>query len=193
MKRIWQRDVNNYLADHYEGEPKTKGGWLNHDMYRKGYVMLSPLSAYVSAKAAKEYLLTGKSIVKSVIENNDLRDFIIVCKKGPSYSGVVQRMADGSEVNLYKCNRVVASKDASLGMLYKIKKYKERISYTKMPSIPENCRTMNKALDTYDWNEVKKDLVYMFYIQRATDLLDIPWVTFNENDLIEEKRFDVEF
>lgn len=191
MKRIWQRDVNNYLAEHYEGEPKTKGGWLNHDMFRKGYVMLSPLTGYVSAKAAKDFLISGKPIVESIVKNNNLTDFIIVCKKGPSYSKVVQRMADGTEVELYKCNRVIASKDKSLGMLYKIKKYKDRLSYTKMPNIPENCRTMNRALDTYDWNEVKKELDYMYYIQRTYDLLDIPWVTFDNDKIIKENRFDI--
>ena len=121
--RIWQRDVNNYLIESEEGVA-TKGGWLNQDKYRKGYVMLSPLTGYISAIAAKNFLLNGDNIVKTIVSCKDIEKFIIVCKKGPTYSRVIQKMADGTEVDLFKCNRVIASLDDSLGKIYKIKMYK---------------------------------------------------------------------
>lgn len=187
--RMWQHDVNNYLIDSEEGVT-TKGGWLNQDKYRKGYVMLSPLTGYISAIAVKEFLLNGSDIVKTIISCKDIEKFIIICKKGPTYSKVVQRMADGTEVELFKCNRVIASKDSSLGKLYKIKMYKGHPSYTQMPSVPEFCRTYNKDLKTYNFDEIKKDIDYMYYIQKAYDLLDMQWYTFNENELIKENRFN---
>lgn len=186
--RMWQRDVNNYLIDSEEGVV-TKGGWLNQDKYRKGYVMLSPLTGYISAIAVKNFLLNGDDIVKTIISCKDIEKFIVICKKGPTYSKVIQRMADGTEVDLFKCNRVIASKDSSLGKLYKVKMYKGRPSYTQMPNVPEFCRTYNKDLSTYNFDEIRRDIDYMYYIQKAYDLLDMQWYTFDENNLIKENRF----
>ena len=189
IHRMWQRDVNNYLIDSEEGVI-TKGGWLNQDKYRKGYVMLSPLTGYISAIAVKNFLLNGDDIVKTIISCKDIEKFIVICKKGPTYSKVIQRMADGTEIDLFKCNRVIASKDSSLGKLYKVKMYKGHPSYTQMPNVPEFCRTYNKDLSTYNFDDIRKDIDYMYYIQKAYDLLDMQWYTFNENELIKENRFN---
>lgn len=187
--RMWQRDVNNYLIESEEGVA-TKGGWLNQDKYRKGYVMLSPLTGYISAIAAKNFLLNGNNIVKTIVSCKDIEKFIIVCKKGPTYSRVIQKMADGTEVDLFKCNRVIASLDDSLGKIYKIKMYKGHPSYTQMPNVPEYCRTYNKDLRTYNFNEIRSDIDYMYYIQKAYDLLDIEWLSFQNNNLEKNNRFN---
>ena len=190
LKKMWQRDVNNYIAELEDGSIDIKGGWLNQTKIRPGYVMLSPLTAYVSAKAAKEFLLHGTDIIKTIVKETDIEQFIIVCKKGPTYSKVVQRLDNGEEVELYRCNRVIASKDTSLGKLYKIKMYKGKPSYTQMPNVPEHCRTYNEDLRDYNFDDIRKDIDYMYYIQKAYDLLDIQWYTFNENELIKENRFN---
>lgn len=189
IQKMWQRDVNNYLIVNENGSYTTRGGWLNQDKFRPGYVMLSPLSAYVSSKAAKEFLINGTPLAETIVKNKNIEDFIIVCKKGPTYSSVVQRMSDGTEEELFRCNRVIASKDKSLGKIYKIKMYKGRKSYTQMPNVPEYCRTYNKDLSMYDFNEIRKDIDYSYYLQRAIDLLDMQWYSFNDGDLIKEDRF----
>ena len=190
VSKIWQRDVNNYLLVKDDGSVKRKGSWLIDNWEKPGYVMVGALSAFVSAKAVSDYLLYKKDIVESIINNNNLTDFVMTCKKGPSYSKVIQRLSDGTEVDLFKCNRVIASKDKSLGKIYKIKKYKDRLSYTQMPSIPDNCRLMNNDLSTYNFNDVKKDLDYMFYIQKAADLLDIQWYKLEGSSLSITNQFN---
>lgn len=190
VQRIWQRDVNNYLLVKDNGEVKRKGAWLIDTWEKPGYVMVGALTAFVSAKAVTNYLLYGEDIVKSVVNNNNLVDFVMTCKKGPSYSKVIQRLSDGTEIDLFKCNRVIASKDENLGRLYKIKKYKDKISYTQMPSTPEHCMLLNNDLSTYKLDELKQNIDYMFYIERCADLLDIQWLELKGNQLSNTDKFN---
>lgn len=190
VDKIWQRNVNNYLLVKEGGKVKRKGGWLNDDLFRPGYVMLSPLSAFVCTRAAANYLVKHEPIIQSIVNNTYIGDFAMVCTKGPTYSGAVQRMTDGTEVQLYKCNRVIATKDTSYGMIYKYKKYKDKISYAKMPNIPEHCKLINDDFSNYDFNEIKKELDYQYYLQRTLDLLDIPWRQLSGNNLKNIDKFN---
>lgn len=195
IKKIWQRDVNNYLLVKEEDgkeKVKRKGLWLMDTWTKPGYFLISPLTAYISQTAAQKFLLEGKDIVDTILSCNDILQFAMTCKKGPTYRGVIQKFADGTEKELYKCNRVIATKDSYYGMLYKIKMYKDKLQYTKMPSIPEHCMLINEALDTYNFNEIKKTLDYMFYIQRSIGLLDIPWMELKHSDFSRTNKFDYE-
>ena len=173
--KIWQRDVNNYLmlkeSKKAPFDIKRKGLWLMETWTKPGYFLISPLTGYASSKAAIDYLVYGKDIVQSIVENKNILDFAITCKKGPTFRGVVQRFSDGTEKELFKCNRVIASKDESLGYIYKTKMYKGKLSYYKMPNIPEHCKTINYDLSTYDFDKLKKELDYMYYINRLQFLL----------------------
>lgn len=190
VEKIWQRDVNNYLLIKEGGKVKRKGLWLMDTWEKPGYFLISPLTAFVSQKAVIAYLSEGKDIVQSILQNRNVSDFMMTCKKGPTYRGVVQRFDDGREEPLFKCNRVYASKDKSLGQIFKYKMYKGNISYAKMPNIPEHCRLANKDLSTYNFDEFRKDLDYMFYVERCADLLDIPWVWLNESSISPTNRFN---
>ena len=59
-----------------------------------------------------------------------------------------------------------------------------------MPSIPEHCRLINNDLSTYDFEDIKKDIDYMFYVSRCADLLDIPWRQLKGGDIISTNRFN---
>lgn len=172
VNRIWQKDVNNYLLITEEGKIKNKGMWLNNTIEKPGYVMLSPHSAFVCSNAAINYLVKGEDVLEHIVKDKNLHNFVIDCTKGPSFRGVVQKFSDGTEKELFKCNRVIASKDKSLGMLYKIKMYKGKLSFYKMPNIPENCKVVNDDLDKYDFKELKKEIDYMYYLERTMDILD---------------------
>jgi hypothetical protein len=190
VDKIWQRDVNNYLLIKEGGKIKRKGLWLMDTWEKPGYFLISPLTAFVSQKAVISYLAKGEDIVQNIVSCDNIFDFAMTCKKGPTYRGVIQRFADGTEVNLFKCNRVYASKDTSLGQIYKYKMYKGNISYAKMPSIPEHCRLLNNDLESYDFNELKKDIDYMFYIERCADLLDIEWIQLEGDSLSYTDKFN---
>lgn len=175
VEKIWQRDVNNYLLVKEGGKIKRKGLWLMETWTKPGYFLISPLTGYVSAKAAIEWFINGTDLVDTVFHNQDIMDFAITCKKGPSFRGVVQKFADGSEKELFKCNRVIATKDQSYGMLYKMKMYKGQLNYYKMPSIPEHCKVINEDLSTYDFKELRKEIDFMYYIERAAELVNRPF------------------
>lgn len=189
VSKIWQRDVNNYLLIKEDGEIKSKGAWLNDKIERPGYVNVSPLTAFVCAKAIKNYLVNGGDIVEYIVNDRDLRDFAIVCTKGPTFKGVVQRFSDGTEVQLYKCNRVVASKDINAGKIYKYKVRLDKISYNQMPNIPEHCLLINDDLRNYNFNEIKKQLDYNYYLNRCADMLDIDWTQLKGVELLSINKF----
>lgn len=190
VSKIWQKNVNNYMLVKDNGKIKTRGLWLNCDIINPGYVTLSPLNAFICQKAAMEYLLKGIDIVKTIANCKNLTDFAIVCTKGPTYRGVIQRNPDGTEKELFKCNRIIASKDTSLGQIFKYKMRKGEISYAIMPTIPQHCKLINEDLSTYDFKQISKDMDYMFYIERAMDVLDIKWYSILDNKLIRIKSFD---
>jgi hypothetical protein len=190
VEKIWQRDVNNYLLIKEGGKIKRKGLWLMDTWEKPGYFLISPLTAFVSQKAAIQYLVNGTDPVDTIFANRNLQDFAMTCKKGPTYRGVVQKTTDGTEVPMFKCNRVIATKDTKYGMLYKLKMYKGNLQYTKMPSIPEHCLPLNKDLSTYDFKEIQKQLDYMFYVQRVADLLGIDWQELKGNSLTKTDRFN---
>lgn len=183
VEKIWQRDVNNYLLIKEGNKIKRKGAWLMDGYEKPGTVSISPLTAFVSQKAVINYLAYKKDIVTSIVENKNIFDFAMTCKKGPSYRGVIQTFEDGTKKELYKCNRVYASKDTSLGQILKYKIYKGQLSYTKMPSIPDHCKLINEDLNSYNFNDIKKDIDYMFYVNRCADLLDIQWKQLKGNSL----------
>lgn len=190
IDRIWQRDVNNYLLLDENGKHKLKGAWLANTSDYPGSPKLKPLLAFASQKAVIDYLVNGTDIVKNIVSNTNIKDFLMTCKKGPTYRGVVQRFADGSEQELYKCNRVYATKDTSLGQIFKYKVYKGEVRYAKIPSIPDYCRLTNEDISTYNFNDIKKDLDYMFYIERAADLLDIDWTVMRSNSIDKSEEFN---
>ena len=192
VDKIWQCNVNNYLMivdKKGKKKIKSKGGWLRDTQYNPGTVKLSPLSAFICAKAAKEYLLNHTDIMQTIVNCKDLSMFAITCTKGPNFSKVVQRMSDGTENTLYKCNRVIATKDTSYGKIFKCKMNKGNLSYYKMPDIPEHCKLVNEELAKYNFTDIQKELDYTYYILKTISLLDIVWYELKGADYSQTSRF----
>lgn len=191
---IWQRDVNNYLSlkEGWDGKiewdgfnrgtyTKLCGKWLNYTWKRPGYPNIGSLDTFACSKAAIRYLLKHEPIIQSIVQNKSVEDFTMFCKKGPTFRYVVQMMSDGTEVQLTRANRVVASKDERLGKLYKVKFRNDVPSYNTMANVPDHCKVLNEDISKIDFNEFKTDLDYMWYIERTADLLDIPWHDVDNN------------
>ena len=189
VEKIWQRDVNNYCMVKNGGKLKIKGSWLNQTIIRPGYIMISPRTAFGCAKAVTQWLLHEKDIVRSIVDNTDLMDFVITTTKGPTYDEVIHRMSDGWEVPVFKSNRVIATKDKRYGKLYKVKNGEQR-SYSQVPNIPEHCLCLNDAMENYSFEELKQQLDYSYYLQRCYELLDMTFVELCGTDDFETHRFD---
>ena len=191
VAKIWQRDVNNYLLVMTNGKVKRKGGWLNDTIYRPGYVTLASLQAFVCTKAAQKYLLNKESVFKNIVSCTNLNDFAMVCTKGPTYRGVIQMMGNGTERELFKANRVIATIDENYGLIYKYKIYKGERRLAKMPNIPEHCLPVNEDLSSYDFRkDIQPRLDYSYYIMRTADLLDIPWQQLVGKQVFDNHNFD---
>ena len=191
VAKIWQRDVNNYLLVMTNGKVKRKGGWLNDTIYRPGYVTLASLQAFVCTKAAQKYLLNKESVFKNIVSCTNLNDFAMVCTKGPTYRGVIQMMGNGTERELFKANRVIATIDENYGLIYKYKIYKGERRLSKMPNIPEHCLPVNEDLSSYDFHkDIQPRLDYSYYIMRTADLLDIPWQQLVGKQVFDNHNFD---
>jgi hypothetical protein len=163
------------------------------DNYLKpGYIKIAPLQAYVCGKAAIQYLVNGVDPMQYILNNTTLSDFAITCKKGPSFRGVVWRDSNGRETELFKCNRVYATKNTSKGRLYKYKVYKGEIRYNQMPDTPEHCELINDALKNYDFDVVKKDIDYVCYYLKTIDLLDLEWRRLDGTSLSKTDDFKIE-
>ena len=190
VDKIWQKNVNNYILTEH-GDVKSRGQWLKNENHRVGGVKVTPLTAFVCANAARDFLINGKDIAASIVSCTNLQDFAISCTKGPTYSGVVHKLSNGLELPLHRANRVYATTDTKYGKLYKLKKYKGNISYTQMPSTPDYCKTINKDLSEYRFSDIKQDLDYMYYILRAYELVDLDWVQLFGNHIIKINKFDL--
>lgn len=191
VAKIWQRDVNNYLLVMTNGKVKRKGGWLNDTIYRPGYVTLASLQAFVCTKAAQKYLLNKESVFKNIVSCTNLNDFAMVCTKGPTYRGVIQMMGNGTERELFKANRVIATIDENYGLIYKYKIYKGERRLAKMPNIPEHCLPVNEDLSSYYFRkDIQPRLDYSYYIMRTADLLDIPWQQLVGKQVFDNHNFD---
>lgn len=190
--KVWQKDVNDYLMiQNKNGKQKikNKGAWLN-TTYNRGGIKLASVNAYVCSKAIIDYLVYGKDIIASIVANKNLEDYVMSCTKGPTFRGAFQMVNDERKY-LFKSNRVIATKDENLGKIYKYKMIKGKESVTVMSDIPDHCLVINEDLSTYNFNDLKKDIDYMYYIDKAFNLLtmktkDVPmtWYKFQNSNFI---------
>lgn len=187
--QIWQRDVNNYVMGKANGRVKTKGGFFVTDMQQPGYNRVRPLDAYVCREAMIEYIAHGKDFVEHIYNESDISKFAVTCHKG-SFSGILREFNDGRpDEILHKVNRVYASVDQRLGMIYKTKRMKGEMKKYKSPGCPPHCELINDALINYDINELRDKIDYMWYIQETVDMLSAPWYEVNGNTLFRYEIF----
>ena len=173
--QIWQRDVNNYIMGKANGRVKTKGGFFVTDMQQPGYNRVRPLDCYVCREAMIEFIAHGKDIVEHIYGESDVSKFAVTCHKG-SFSGILREFNDGRpDEILHKVNRVYASMNRDLGMIFKTKRVQGVPKKYKAPGCPPHCELINDALVNYNINDLRSDIDYMWYIEQTVDMIDAPW------------------
>lgn len=186
--QIWQRDVNNYIMGKQNGRVKTKGGFFVTDMQQPGYNRVRPLDCYVCREAMIEYIAHGKDIVEHIYNESDISKFVVTCHKG-SFSGILREFTDGRpDEILHKVNRVYASLNKKLGMIFKTKHVKGELKKYKAPGCPAHCELINDTLLNYDINKLRDDIDYMWYIEQTLEMLDAPWYEMAGNTF---KRYEI--
>jgi DNA polymerase len=127
IKKIYQKDVNNYLFINEEGEVEAKGAYVKK---------LSPLDndLPIVNKAMREYMINGIPVEETVNSCDELIQFQKIVKLSSKYNFVYHN--DKKYTN--KCYRVFASKSDRDGLIQKVKlRYKKIDAGLTVPDTPK--------------------------------------------------------
>ena len=157
IKKIAQKDVNNYVEVQTDGSAKAKGGYLVRGIAPAGAFNINN-NACIVATALKEYFVNGTPVEDTITACDDITQFQLIAKAGQKYKEAYH-LVDGEQEKVQKVNRVYATSDERYGKLYKVKA--EDDSTAKIDSLPEHCIIDNDNHVTME--EVDKT----FYIELA--------------------------
>lgn len=136
IKKIYQKDVNNYLFINEDGKVEAKGAYVKK---------LSPLDndLPIVNRAMREYMINGTPVEETINNATELIDFQKIVKLSGKYDYVYH---NGREYR-NKCYRVFASKSAKDGIIYKVKLRTKKIEAgLTVPDTPK----MDKFANTPD-------------------------------------------
>ena len=167
IKRIVQKDVNNYVEIPYEGDPKIKGGYLVRGIAPAGAFNINN-NATIVAKAIVDYFVQGTPPEETINSCDDIFAFQLIAKAGSKYREAYH-LVDGKQEPVQKVNRVYASVDERYGKLFKVKA--ENDSTAKIESLPEHCIIDNDNHLTID--KVDKSWYIELAQKRINDFLGI--------------------
>ena len=167
IKRIVQKDVNNYVEIPYEGDPKIKGGYLVRGIAPAGAFNVNN-NATIVAKAIVDYFVHGTPPEKTITSCNDIFAFQLIAKAGSKYKEAYH-LVDGKQESVQKVNRVYATTDERYGKLFKVKA--ENDSTAKIESLPEHCIIDNDNHITIDM--IDKSWYIELAQKRINDFLGI--------------------
>lgn len=110
IKKIYQKDVNNYLFINEDGEVEAKGAYVKN---------LSPLDndLPVVNKALREYMINGTAVEDTINAATDLIDFQKIVKLSSKYDYVEWY----GQKHTNKCYRVFATTHRKCGSIMKVK------------------------------------------------------------------------
>lgn len=156
-KKIFQKDVNNYVIVDFDGDYKSKGGYvkkldnLDYDLP-------------IVNRALKEYLLKGVHPQKTINDCSQLKEFQKIVKVSSKYlyalysptvteekvrdeNGKLKtiKVFTGGEIQKEKCFRVFASKLDSEGSIFKVKNHQKNPE--KFADTPEHCFFINEDVN----------------------------------------------
>lgn len=118
IRKIVQKDVNNYVELPFEGDPKIKGGVLVRGIPPAGAFNINN-NAVVVAKAVKDCLAYGTPVEETVRAATDILDFQLVAKSWAKCGNALYAY-DGKLTEVQRVNRVYATTDYRAGTLYMI-------------------------------------------------------------------------
>ena len=149
IKKVVQKDVNNYLVVMEDGKVKSKGAYVKK---------LSALDydLPIVNKAVKDYLIEGTPIDETILSCTDLKEFQKIVKVSSKF-----RFASHNGEQLDgKVFRVFASRSLNDGTIYK-----HKVGYTtKVGNTPEKCFVMNEDINGV---EIPRKLNKNWYIEIA--------------------------
>ena len=181
IKRIVQKDVNNYVEIPYKGKPKIKGGYLVRGIAPAGAFNINNNMTIV-AKAIVEYFVNDTPVDETINNCNDVFEFQIIAKAGAKYKEAYH-LVDGEKIPVQKVNRIYATNDERYGKIYKVKA--ENDSVAKIESLPEHCVIDNDNHFTID--KVDKTFYIDLAKKRINDYMGIKPEKKGQKKMADEK------
>jgi len=134
FRKVYQKDVNNYITIDAAGKYKSKGAYVKR---------LSPLDydLPIVNKALVAYMVHGTPVEKTIGECSDLKEFQLVTKISGKYTAIFHGEAELKE----KCIRVFASTDeADAGVK---KRHATKGNLAKLSNSPPHCFIHNEEIN----------------------------------------------
>lgn len=167
VKKIAQKDVNNYVEVQPNGEVKEKGGYLVKGISSAGAWNINN-SCCIVATALREYFVNGTPVEDTINACDDIFQFQIIAKAGAKYCEAYH-LVEGERVPVQKVNRVYATTDPRYGKLFKVKA--ENNSTAKIEMLPEHCIIDNNNQLTI--SNIDKSFYIKMANKRVNDFLGI--------------------
>lgn len=169
VKKIIQKDVNNYIEIKGDGSIKAKGGYVK--LFEGGDFKTNSL--IIIHKAIVVYLVHGIPVEETIDAAKDIFEFQMIAKTGGTYSKAVHYV-DGEPVEVQKVNRIYATKDSRYGQIKKQKYVHEKkikgkivkydpplLQEDTLSDCPEHCIIDNENVLTLD------DIDKSYYVDMA--------------------------
>lgn len=132
IRKIVQKDVNNYVMVFENGKVKTKGAYVTYGIAGAGAFSINNNHTIVK-KAVIDYFVNGTPVEDTILSCEDIHEFQIIAKAGGGYKSVFRVPADFEDRKKQwkKDNRIVIELDVSNngydGKKRKGKTYKEPV------------------------------------------------------------------
>lgn len=133
-RKVFQKDVNNYIIVDADGHWKSKGAYVKK---------LSSLDydLPIVNKALVEYMVHDVPVEQTIGHCNDLKEFQLVSKISNKYKHILH----GEEIIKEKCVRIFASKSEADAGVQKVSVRTGRPA--KLPNSPEHCFFFNDEVN----------------------------------------------
>jgi len=181
--KVWQLDVNNYIAVDADGKDKLKGKKFVTDIWQPGTNKVRPLGYHVLAKAQYAFYVEGKNPIRFMLEHDIINDFAMSATKGTTYRGMVHIIAN-KEYELGKVARVIAVTNPNYGEVRKLKDNAKDL----VANCPSHALIVNDALYNYRLEGnysnravvniitgQREELDFLFYSTLLERVLDKTW------------------
>lgn len=161
FKKLYQKDVNNYIIVDENDNIKVKGAYVGqyYEPCSKNNPSLRS-NVRILDVATVNYFVNGISPEITINSCDDIFMFQYITKSGRSYSETVWEV-DGKDIPVNNVNRVYSSKDQKHGTLVKIKRNGDIERRDSIANLPPHCIVDNK-------NELSiEDIDKKWYIEQA--------------------------
>lgn len=193
-KKLFQKDVNNYILLDNDDNIKTKGGFVGQFDNDNRYKIMIRRNLEIIDDAVVNYLLYNINIEDS-IKNPELPllKFQIIKKLGGMYDDIVLYKYDNNKNliiernNINRINRIFATNDSHYGKL--MKKKNTKIKFDSVEGCPDKCYVLNSDIRELKSKDI--DLDYDWYISQTKNrIIDFVLSDYEKNKLFKSYSTD---